>query len=432
MSAIKMAIVGAGSRFAFSAVADLMRYEAFEGSTVALVDTDTDALNLSTRVVEKMVDAAGVNVQVESSTNRRDVLDGCDFVLNSISVGEPWGRERDVQIGERHGIYQPTSQTVGPAGFMRGLRVVPHVVEIAQDVARMCPNATVLDLANPLSAVCRSMVREAGLTVVGLCEQWAFTLPVFAELLNVKESELDCLSVGINHLTFALGLYCDGRDVLPEFLNRLKTPQGQDLLNRVPVSREIHRAFGLWPTGTEAHIAEFFPYFLTPETNGGLDYGLETRNMTEDRLTERKAEREAWASGQTPVDDLLKPSGESAVEIIAALCGLIEPEKHIVNVPNGGLIDGLPDETFVELPAMVGPDGVRGMRVGALPRALTNVLNARAAQQELLIDASLSGRRDLALQGLLMDAQVVSLEAAHEMLDASLKVNAEWLPRFKR
>ena len=242
MPGIKLTLIGAGSRFTFHVVSDLMRVPAFSGSTVALVDVDSEALSLSGRIVDRMVAEAGADLRVERSTDRRAVLDGSDFVLNSISVGEPWGREKDVAIGERYGIYQPTSQTVGPAGFVRGLRVVPHAVGIARDVAELCPNAMVLDLANPLAAVCRSMIREAGVTVIGLCEQWAFSLPVFAELLGVNAGELDCVSVGTNHLTWALGLYHGGRDVLPEFLARLETPAGQGLLEKVPVSREMYEA----------------------------------------------------------------------------------------------------------------------------------------------------------------------------------------------
>jgi alpha-galactosidase len=428
MSAIKVTIVGAGSRFAFSVVSDLMRYEAFANSTVALVDTNAEALDLSARVIDQMIKTANGDLRIEKSTDRRDVLAGSDFVLNSISVGEPWARERDVAIGEQHGIYQPTSQTVGPAGFMRGLRVVPHTVAIAHDIAELCPDATVLDLANPLAAVCRSMIREADLNVIGLCEQWAFTLPHFSELLGTDD--LDCLSVGTNHLTFALGLFHNGQDVLPDFLNKINTEEAQSLRERIPVSCEIYEAFGLWPTGTEEHIAEFFPYFLTPETDGGMDYNLRTRHTTEEVVAERRAEREAWASGEKPLDSLLKPSGESAVEIIASLLGVIEAEMHMVNVPNKGLIDNLPSDAIVELPAHIGPGGVRGLKVGPLPRAIAQVLDDRVAQQELLIDAAISGDPNLALQGLLLDAQVVSLKAGHEILHASLQANADWLPNF--
>jgi alpha-galactosidase len=394
------------------------------------VDTDEAALDLSSRVVKRMVGETGADLVCEASTERGEVLSGSDFVLNSISVGEPWAREKDVEIGERYGIYQPTSQTVGPAGYVRGLRVIPHAVDIARDIAHYCPDAIVLNLANPLAAVCRSMVREAGVEVIGLCEQWAVTLPVFGQLLGVEAYELDCVSVGTNHLTFAKALHHGGKDVLPEFLSRLETEAGQALLEEMPVSREIYEAFGLWPTGTEAHIAEFFPYFLTPETRGGQDYGLETRHVTEEQIAERKQERASWADGSGSIDGLLGPSGESVVELIAALLGMEEADVHMVNVPNGGVIDGLPEQTFVELPTHIGPGGARGLKVGALLQPVSQVLSTRAAQQEVQIDAALSGDRATALKGLLMDAQIVSLKAAHEILDASLEANAEWLPRF--
>ena len=126
---------------------------ALAGSTVGLVDIQPEILELSNRIIARMIAQTGADLRVQSSTDRREVLPGSDYVLNSISVGEPWARERDVEIGERYGIYQPTSQTVGPAGFVRGLRVIPHAVAIARDVAAICPNALLIDLANPMAAV---------------------------------------------------------------------------------------------------------------------------------------------------------------------------------------------------------------------------------------------------------------------------------------
>ncbi|MGI6209882.1 MAG: hypothetical protein ACOYEW_16890 [Anaerolineae bacterium] len=432
MPALKLTIIGAGSAFTFRVVSDLIRRPALAGSTVALVDVDEEALALSARIAARMVERAGAQLTIEPTTHRRAVLAGSDFVLNSISVGEPWARERDVAIAEEYGIYQPTSQTVGPAGFTRGLRVVPHAVAIARDVAELCPQAIVLDLANPLSAVCRAMIREAGLTVIGLCEQWRIAVPPLAQVLGVGAVELQVFPAGINHLTFALSAHHQGRDVLPEAIRRLYSPEGAALLARLPVSRAIYDTFGLWPLGTEDHIAEFFPYFLTPQTHGGADYGLSIRHTTEEQYRARWEERRAWAEGRKPVDELLVPSGESAVDIIAALVGVEPPLREVVNVPNAGLIDNLPDHAIVEVPAWVGQEGVRGLKVGPLPKPLAHLLTGRAVQQELLVDAALSGDRTLALRGLLLDAQVTSLEVGREILERSLAANAEWLPNFAR
>ena len=431
MPAIKCTIIGAGSAFAFHVTSDLIRRREFAGSTIALVDVDPAALESSTRIVKRMIRETGAKLEVLSTADRREALPGSDFVLNSISVGEPWARERDVAIGEKYGIYQPTSQTIGPAGFCRGLRVIPHAAAIARDIAAACPQAIVLDLANPLAAVCEAMMRDTGLTVVGLCEQWAFTMPVFARVLGVPQEELHCLSVGTNHLAWALGLYYRGRDVLPDFLERLYGPQEETTRRTVPVACAIYEAYGLWPTGSEAHIAEFYNYFLTPETHGGADYGLTIRHTTERDWAARIAQRQGWADGSLPIADLLKPSGESAVEIIAQLLGAEAPGLQVVNLPNQGLIDNLPWDAVVELEGHVSPAGVRGLKVGPLPEAIAQTLSARATQYGLMVEAALTGSRQVALQGLLLDAQIVSLDVAHRILDESLAANAKWLPAFR-
>ncbi len=432
MPSIKLTLIGAGSAFTFHVVADLIRRPSLAGSIVALVDVNAEALDISRRIVERMIAETGADLMVEVSTLRHELLPGSDFVLNSISVGEPWARERDVAIGEEYGIYQPTSQTVGPAGYMRGLRVVPQAVEIAHDIADLCPEALVLDLANPLAAVCRAMIREADLNVIGLCEQWKYTLPVFAQALGVAPESLDCISVGTNHLTWALACYHQGQDVLPEIIDYLYSADGASLLASVPVSREIYETFGLWPTGTEAHIAEFFNYFLTPETHGGADYGLSIRHTTPEAHAALQQERRERADGTRSITDLLGPSGESAVEIIASVVGVEPPGVQMVNIPNEGLIAGLPDEAIVELPAYVSPAGMQGLKVGPLPLAVAHLLTTRAVQQELLVDAALMGDRQIALQGLLMDAQITSLATARAILQRSLEANGEWLPAFFR
>jgi alpha-galactosidase len=427
---LKITVIGAGSAFAFHVASDLIRCPALAGSTVALVDVNPRALDLSARIIARMIEQTGADLRVQQSTDRRDVLTGSDVVLNSISVGEPWARERDVAIGEQFGIYQPTSQTVGPAGYTRGLRVIPSAVAIARDVAERCPDALVINLANPMAAVTRAMIRETGVTVIGLCHAWQQRLPAFATLLGLPEGELACVSVGTNHMSWTLALTHQGQDVLPRFLERLDTPEGQALLETMPVTHEIYRAFGMWPTGYDLHLAEFFPYFLTPSTNGGADYGLVTRHTTQADWQARWAQREAWADGTCPLDELLQPSQEGVVEIICAWLGIEEPAPHTINVPNDGLIDNLPPEMIVELPVTVSPGLLRGCEVGAFPQPVAHLIATRGVQQELLVDAALSGDRQIALQGLLLDAQIVSLDVAYSVLAESLAANAQWLPRF--
>jgi len=61
---------------------------------------------------------------------------------------------------------------------------------------------------------------------------------------------------------------------MADFLDRLYSPEGEAVRRTVPVACAIYETYGLWPTGSEAHIAEFYNHFLTPATHGGADYGL--------------------------------------------------------------------------------------------------------------------------------------------------------------
>jgi alpha-galactosidase len=282
-----------------------------------------------------------------------------------------------------------------------------------------------------LASVCLALQEGGAFPVIGLCEQWEFMLPTFSQVLGVPQDELDCLSAGINHLTFALELHHRGRDVMPDFLARLYSPECDEIREGLPVSCAIYETYGLWPTGTEAHVAEFYNHFLLPETNGGADLGMSIRHTTQSDWDSRVAQRLGWAEFTQPIDSLLRPSGESAVPIIAALLGIHEPASFVVNVPNHGIIDNLPDEAIVEAPGYVSPSGVRGIQVGLLPEAVAHTLRTRVVQQELMVEAALTGDRQIALQAMLLDAQVTTLRVANEILDLSLEANARWLPAFE-
>ena len=58
------------------------------------------------------------------------------------------------------------------------------------------------------------------------------------------------------------------------------------------------------------------------------------------------------------------------------------------------------------MPGVIDGRGVHGIAVGALPEGIASILAARARQQELTVDAALSGDRTLALQALLADPLV--------------------------
>jgi alpha-galactosidase len=183
-------------------------------------------------------------------------------------------------------------------------------------------------------------------------------------------------------------------------------------------------------------VAEFFPYFLR-QTADGLAYGTQAGLDMTNRILASRDER--WdriaeqAAGRAALDRGLfaeAREGERVVAIVEAIVTDTPLLELAVNVRNDGLIPNLPAQAVVEAPGLIDGRGVHGVAVGPLPEGIANILGARARQQELMVDAGLSGDRNLALQALLADPLAQSVESAVAMLDEALAAHAPDLPRF--
>ncbi|PSP46455.1 alpha-glucosidase/alpha-galactosidase, partial [Halobacteriales archaeon QH_1_68_42] len=84
----RIAFIGAGSIvFARTLVGDILSFDALSDSEIALMDIDEHRLEQTRRVAEAIVDNEGIEATVEATTNRREALEGADYVLNVINVG---------------------------------------------------------------------------------------------------------------------------------------------------------------------------------------------------------------------------------------------------------------------------------------------------------------------------------------------------------
>ena len=74
--------------------------------------------------------------------------------------------------------------------------------------------------------------------------------------------------------------------------------------------------------------------------------------------------------------------------------------------------------------------GAQGFSVGPLPRGIAGHLKKLVTMQEMVVEAALTGDRNLALQALLMDPLVTEYSTARKMLDAMLRATKAYLPQF--
>ena len=156
----KVTLVGAGSAvFARQVMTDILAIEGLDDGVFALVDIDPVRLDLARRIAERLVELSGKHWTVQASTERRDLLAGSDYVVNSIEVAGLQNVRADYDIPMKYGVDQCIGDTIGPGGIFKALRTGPAWLEILADLERVAPRAFVLNYTNPMSILTLAAAR---------------------------------------------------------------------------------------------------------------------------------------------------------------------------------------------------------------------------------------------------------------------------------
>ena len=421
----KIVIVGAGSVvFSRKLIADIVLTDKLSGSTIALCDIDPEGLEVTSQLARRMVAEAKADIEVKSSTDRRDVLPGADYVIQTIAIGGKIAWENDLNIPMKYGIVQPVGDSVGPGGVSRALRILPVVVDICRDMEKLCPQAMLVNYSNPNSCVCAAAHQYSSIEVIGLCHGLTGTQRALANYLGVPIEETNVLAAGVNHFNWILNFRVRGQDglaMLREKFDSEGVPDG------MKISASLFKVFGAYPVPGDGHVAEFLPYFLNKESDSGKKYGLALMKAY-GQSPEHWEEIKKHLEDNAPVNHYLRRSEEEAIDIIAALAGDADVIFDAINLPNYGLVANLPEGAILEVPAAVGPFGIRGICVGEIPDGIAAMLSARIYQQQLTVEAAMSGDKQLGIQAMLLDPLVPSVEVAEAMLDELLEAHKEHLP----
>src|SRR5260370_34387635 len=210
----RITVVGGGSthwtpRF----LSDFANTPSLHDADVTLVDIDADSLPRMLDVADHIAKCRpGIGLTASATTDLDEGLDSADYVVTAFSVGGFDSMRHDLEIPARYGIRQPVGDSVGPGGISRALRSIPVLVNIARAVERRCPNALLLNVTNPLSALCRAVTRETGVQTVGLCNEVVGLQFVTSLLLDADLRHVDPVVAGVNHLPLVTALRVGDRD----------------------------------------------------------------------------------------------------------------------------------------------------------------------------------------------------------------------------
>ncbi|MEK5644517.1 alpha-glucosidase/alpha-galactosidase [Paenibacillus rhizosphaerae] len=431
----KISIIGAGSAFTQDIATDILLIEGIEGGTIALVDIDAERLEIARKLVEKIIELSGKRWNVIASTDRREVIGGSQFVINQIEVGGLQTVRYEYEIPLKYGVNQCIGDTLGPGGLFKTLRTLPSWMDIIRDVEDLCPDSTILNYTNPMSAVTLLTSRVTSIPVVGLCHSIQNTSRQLAKYAGVPYEDMQWRAGGINHMSWFVELTHEGKDLYPVLRDKIQNP---DLLKKDPVRFDAMKYLGAFVSESSGHFSEYIPYYRKRQSlidkhcstgyNGATGYYADNWPIWRKENDEKIVKQ---LEGSLPIE--LAPSNEYAAIIIEAMLKN-EPKVIYGNVPNEGLIHNLPGDGIVEVACMVDRNGVNPCRFGSLPEHLAALCRSNMAFFDLAVGAVLNNDKEMARHALMVDplsAAVCSLDEISGMFEELYEAERDFIPVLK-
>jgi alpha-galactosidase len=444
----KITFIGAGSTvFMKNIIGDILQRPALSAARIALMDIDASRLAESEIVAGKIVSTLGVKATVTTFTDQRRALEGADFVIVAFQIGgyEPC-TVTDFEVPKKYGLRQTIADTLGIGGIMRGLRTVPHLWSICEDMLEVCPRAILLQYVNPMAINTWAIAEKyPAIRHVGLCHSVQGTAWELARDLEIPVSEIRYRAAGINHMAFYLEFehrQPDGsyRNLYPDLIRGYREgrfPKPSHWNPRCPnkVRYEMLTRLGYFVTESSEHFAEYTPWFIKEGRDDLIEkFGIpldEYPKRCVEQIARWKTEAEALkSSGSIEI----KESHEYASEIVNSVW-TGAPSVIYGNVRNNGCITSLPSNCAAEVPCLVDSSGIQPTFIGELPVQLTALMRTNINVQELTVKALVTENREHIYHAAMMDPHTsaeLDLDQIWALVDELLVAHGAWLPGWAR
>ncbi|MFG2973575.1 6-phospho-beta-glucosidase [Streptomyces sp. NPDC048331] len=419
---MKLAVVGGGSTYTPELIDGFARLrDTLPVAELVLIDPATERLELIGGLARRIFARQGHPGRVTTTSDLDAGVAGADAVLLQLRIGGQAARLRDETWPLECGCVG--QETTGAGGLAKALRTVPVVLDIAERVRRTNPDAWIIDFTNPVGIVTRALLR-AGHKAVGLCNVAIGLQRKFAALLDLAPADIHLDHVGLNHLTWEMGVRRggpDGADLLPELLATHGEAVAEDL--RLP--RAVLDRLGVVPS-------YYLRYFYSHD-EVVRELGTKTSRAAEVAAMERQL---LALYGDPALDEkpalLAKRGGafysEAAVDLAASLLGDGGPTVQVVNTYNNGTLPFLPDDAVIEVPARVDGSGAVPLTVPRPAPLFSGLIAHVSAYEDLALDAALRGGRERVFDALLAHPLIGQFDLAEGLTDRLLAHNKEHLP----
>ena len=436
----KIVLIGAGSQnFGLGIISDIFKCKSLEGSEIILHDINKDNLKLTHNIANEFRENLKANIQIKSTTSRKEALRNANFCIISIEVGHRFDLwDQDWKIPLQYGIKQVYGENGGPGGLFHAMRIIPPILEICDDISKICPDAFVFNFSNPMQRICHAVTTKfPGLKFTGLCHEIASMERQLPTLMETNFSNIKFRAGGLNHFSILLDAKYKDTDIDGYPMIRQKfDAYYSDLVNdhegfiseagaERNIFRKLFKEYNYLPITTDSHLGEYLQWaYSVADHEAILDFYDNYKIKCLNFYNDTQYYKHFFDKNNTE-------NHERVIPIIDAILNNTNQEESAVNIPNQGFIECIPDKIVVEVPAKLNSNGVQGIKLDNYPKGFGSLLNLQVGVIELTTEAIIKKSKHYAYLALLADPVVDNALMAEKLLDNIIEKQKEFLGYLK-
>ena len=436
----KIVLIGAGSQnFGLGIISDIFKCKSLEGSEIILHDINKDNLKLTHNIANEFRENLKANIQIKSTTSRKEALRNANFCIISIEVGHRFDLwDQDWKIPLQYGIKQVYGENGGPGGLFHAMRIIPPILEICDDISKICPDAFVFNFSNPMQRICHAVTTKfPGLKFTGLCHEIASMERQLPTLMETNFSNIKFRAGGLNHFSILLDAKYKDTDIDGYPIIRQKfDAYYSDLVNdhegfiseagaERNIFRKLFKEYNYLPITTDSHLGEYLQWaYSVADHEAILDFYDNYKIKCLNFYNDTQYYKHFFDKNNTE-------NHERVIPIIDAILNNTNQEESAVNIPNQGFIECIPDKIVVEVPAKLNSNGVQGIKLDNYPKGFGSLLNLQVGVIELTTEAIIKKSKHYAYLALLADPVVDNAPMAEKLLDNIIEKQKEFLGYLK-
>jgi 6-phospho-beta-glucosidase len=435
MTGLKIVTIGGGSSYTPELIEGFIkRYDTLPVSEIWLVDIEEgkEKLNIVYALANRMIKKAGLPIKVYATLDRTNALKDADFVTTQIRVGGLEARILDEKIPLKYKVIG--QETNGAGGLFKALRTIPVILDIAEEMENLCPNAWLINFTNPAGMVTEAVLKYGKIKkVIGLCNVPIHMEMNIAKALQVEPNRIRVDFAGLNHMVYGLNVYLDGVKITGKVIDTiLNSDVSMTMKNIIDLDweKDFIKALGVIPCPYHKY------YYKTDEM---LNHQLsELESLGTRAEVVKKVEEELFEIYKDSNLDIKPPQLEKrgGAYYSEAACRLIESiyndkkDIQVVNTRNNGAILGIPMDSAVEISCVITKEGPVPCNLGQMPIAVEGLIKQIKAFEIIAVEAAITGNYYKALLAMTINPLVPSDTLAKKILDEMLEAHKKYLPKF--